>query len=138
MRTLKEMSIVGKLYKAIPDKPDRINCYACAHYCSIKVGKSGICKVRYNENGKLMVPDGYVAALQGDPIEKKPFYHFLPNTLAMSFGMFGCDLHCGYCQNWDISQALRDPEAVRGVRVVSPSDIVNYAINFDARSVVST
>jgi len=86
---LKNMSVEGKLYREVPDKPDRIQCYACAHYCSIKEGKRGICRVRYNENGKLMVPNGYVAALQGDPIEKKPFYHFLPNTLALSFGMFG-------------------------------------------------
>ena len=71
----------------------------------------GICKVRYNEGGVLKVPRGYVAALQVDPIEKKPFFHAYPGALALSFGMLGCDYHCGYCQNWVTSQALRDPVA---------------------------
>jgi pyruvate formate lyase activating enzyme len=58
-----------------------------------------------------MVPWGYVGARQCDPIEKKPFFHVLPGTDALSFGMLGCDFHCGYCQNWLTSQALRDPSA---------------------------
>ena len=70
----------------------------------------GVCKVRYNEGGKLLVPWGYVASAQCDPIEKKPFYHAYPGALAYSFGMLGCDLHCSYCQNWVTSQALRDPK----------------------------
>ncbi|MCE7737240.1 MAG: AmmeMemoRadiSam system radical SAM enzyme [Candidatus Heimdallarchaeota archaeon] len=135
---LKNMSVEGKLFRAIPDKPDRIECYACAHYCSIKDGKAGICKVRYNENGVLKVPHGYVSAINGDPVEKKPYYHFFPKTLAMSFGMLGCDFRCGYCQNYDISQTLRDPSVQRGFRKISAQDIVNYALEYGCRSVVST
>lgn len=137
-QSLKDMSVKGTLFRSIPDKPDRIECYACAHYCSIKEGKSGICKVRYNENGVLKVPHGYVSAINGDPIEKKPFYHAYPNTLAMSFGMLGCDFKCSFCQNWDISQTLRDPDAVRGFRKISASDIVRNALEYGCRSVVST
>ena len=58
------------------------------------------------------MPWGYVGGVQCDPIEKKPFFHAYPGALAYSFGMLGCDLHCGYCQNWVTSQALRDPAAV--------------------------
>ena len=60
----------------------------------------------------MRVPWGYVAALNADPVEKKPFYHLLPGSTALTFGMLGCDFHCGYCQNWLTSQALRDPQAL--------------------------
>ena len=62
-----------------------------------------------------MVPWGYVAALQCDPTEKKPFYHFLPGSDTLTFGMLGCDFHCSFCQNWLSSQTLRDPAAAQGV-----------------------
>jgi pyruvate formate lyase activating enzyme len=55
----------------------------------------------------MLAPRGYVNTLQCDPIEKKPFFHVRPGALAMSFGMLGCGLHCGYCKNWVTSQALR-------------------------------
>jgi pyruvate formate lyase activating enzyme len=132
------LAIPGSLYREIPEMPDRIQCFACAHYCKIKQGKNGICKVRYNDNGVLMVPSGYVAAFQCDPIEKKPFFHAYPKSLALSIGMLGCDLKCGYCQNWDISQTLRDPHAGRSPRKISAEDIVSAALKFEARSVVST
>ena len=61
---------------------------------------------------EVVCPWGYVGGVQCDPIEKKPFFHAYPGALAYSFGMLGCDLHCGYCQNWVTSQALRDPECV--------------------------
>ena len=63
-------------------------------------------------NGTLLVPHGYVGALACDPIEKKPFFHVLPGSDALTFGMLGCDYHCGYCQNWVTSQMLRDADAV--------------------------
>ncbi|MBI4409942.1 MAG: AmmeMemoRadiSam system radical SAM enzyme [Gemmatimonadetes bacterium] len=88
-----------------------VRCYACGHRCLIRPGRRGICKVRYNEAGELRVPYGYVAALQCDPVEKKPFFHVLPGTDALTFGMLGCDFHCSYCQNWVTSQALRDEAA---------------------------
>src|SRR2546423_14568698 len=88
-----------------------LKCYACGHRCLIKEGKRGICKVRFNDSGQLRVPVNYVAALQCDPTEKKPFFHALPGSDTLTFGMLGCDLHCAYCQNWLTSQALRDDAA---------------------------
>src|SRR5439155_2746069 len=59
----------------------------------------------FNKEGTLFAPAGYVAALQCDPTEKKPFFHCLPGSDTLTFGMLGCDFHCGYCQNWLTSQA---------------------------------
>ncbi|HZE62471.1 MAG TPA: hypothetical protein VE056_01260, partial [Pyrinomonadaceae bacterium] len=70
-----------------------LKCYACGHRCLIKEGKRGICKVRFNEGGHLRVPTNYVAALACDPTEKKPFFHALPGSDTLTFGMLGCDLH---------------------------------------------
>src|SRR5262245_17716605 len=102
---------------------DALRCVACGHRCLIKPGRRGICKVRYNDAGTLMVPKGYVAALQSDPIEKKPFFHVLPGADCLTFGMLGCDFHCGYCQNWLTSQALRDDNAG-----VEPSAVAGEAL----------
>src|SRR3989442_2785329 len=97
-----------------------LKCYACGHRCLIKEGKRGICKVRFNEGGHLRVPVNYVAALQCDPTEKKPFFHALPGSDTLTFGMLGCDLHCAYCQNWLTSQALSDDKAVSPPNMVTP------------------
>src|SRR5258706_7707291 len=74
-----------------------IRCFACGHRCLVKPGRDGVCRVRFNDNGQLWVPHGYVGALACDPIEKKPFFHVLPGSDALTFGMLGCDYHCGYC-----------------------------------------
>ena len=133
---LQETVREGELY----DKLERgfVHCYACGHCCRIPDGQLGVCKVRYNEGGKLLVPWGYVACAQCDPIEKKPFYHAYPGALAYSFGMLGCDLHCGYCQNWVTSQALRDPSAVSPPLRVTPEELVREAVQQGAKVVVST
>jgi pyruvate formate lyase activating enzyme len=115
-----------------------VRCYSCGHRCKILDGLKGICKVRYNEGGVLKVPRGYVAALQVDPIEKKPFFHAYPGALALSFGMLGCDYHCGYCQNWVTSQALRDPVAGAPPTDVEPSDLVRLAKKHGAKVITST
>jgi pyruvate formate lyase activating enzyme len=94
--------------------------------------------VRFNEGGRLHVPWGYVGGVQCDPIEKKPFFHAFPGALAYSFGMLGCDLHCGYCQNWVTSQALRDPAAVAPPLHATPEDLVRDAMSLNARVMVST
>ncbi|MBI4851627.1 MAG: radical SAM protein [Acidobacteria bacterium] len=85
----------GELYEKLSDS--KVFCYSCGHRCRIADGLAGVCKVRFNQGGKLYVPWGYVAGLQCDPIEKKPFFHAMPGTDALSFGMLGCDLHCDYC-----------------------------------------
>ena len=72
-----------------------VQCFACGHRCLVKPGRDGVCRVRFNEDGTLLVPHGYVGALACDPIEKKPFFHVLPGSDALTFGMLGCDYHCG-------------------------------------------
>jgi pyruvate formate lyase activating enzyme len=94
--------------------------------------------VRFNAAGRLLVPAGYVAALQCDPVEKKPFFHALPGATALSFGMLGCDYHCAYCQNWITSQALRDPAAVAAPQDVTPDELVQMAERAGAHIVAST
>ena len=84
------------------------------------------------------MPWGYVGALQCDPIEKKPFFHALPGSDALSFGMLGCDLHCAYCQNWFTSQSIRDPEAVGRPRDLDAAAIADLAAEAGAPTVVST
>jgi pyruvate formate lyase activating enzyme len=140
MPTLKEVldqaTREGELYERL-DR-DWVRCYACGHECRIPPGQPGVCKVRFNQEGRLRVPWGYVAGLQCDPIEKKPFFHASPGALAFSFGMLGCDLHCGYCQNWMTSQALRDPAAGSSLVRVEPAELVAEAKKLKARVVVST
>ncbi len=116
----------------------RLRCYACGHACPIPAGHVGVCKVRFNRGGRLLVPWGYVGGVQCDPVEKKPFFHVRPGALAFSFGMLGCDLHCSYCQNWVTSQALRDPMAVAPPVDVTPRSLVEDAVALDAKIVVST
>src|SRR5262249_792792 len=115
-----------------------IRCFACGHRCLIPEGRSGICKVRTNRDGELRVPWGYVAALQCDPIEKKPFFHAFPGRDALTFGMLGCDFHCGYCQNWVTSQALRDPRAVAPPKFCQPDDLVETALRLDVPVLASS
>src|SRR5205085_11535265 len=117
---------------------DRLRCLACGHRCLIGDGLRGICKVRFNEGGQLKVPYGYVAGVQCDPVEKKPFFHAYPGSDALTFGMLGCDLHCSYCQNWITSQALRDPEAVAPPLRTTPEALVTDALRLGARVMVST
>ena len=117
---------------------DRIRCLACGHRCLIGPGQRGICKVRFEEEGQLKVPFGYVAGVQSDPVEKKPFFHVYPGSDALTFGMMGCDLHCSYCQNWLTSQALRDVNAVAPIRAVTPSELVAIGKREGARLVVSS
>jgi AmmeMemoRadiSam system radical SAM enzyme/AmmeMemoRadiSam system protein B/AmmeMemoRadiSam system protein A len=132
---LDEHTVVGSLWHR---EGESIRCVACGHRCLIGDDKRGICKVRFSEHGQLKVPFGYVAGLQCDPVEKKPFFHVYPSSDALTFGMMGCDLHCGYCQNWVTSQALRDSAAAVPVRVVSPAQLVEAAQREGARLVVSS
>jgi len=117
---------------------NRVRCFSCGHCCPIPDGQAGVCRVRFNRGGKLYVPWGYTAGMQCDPVEKKPFFHAHPGALAYSFGMLGCDLHCGYCQNWVTSQALRDPNAVSPPLEVTPDAMVRDALDQGAKVLVST
>jgi pyruvate formate lyase activating enzyme len=126
----------AELYEKLPD--NKVRCFACGHRCLILNNLPGICKVRFNRDGTLFAPANYTAALHCDPIEKKPFFHVMPGASALSFGMLGCDLHCGYCQNWVTSQTLRDPEAKASIREMSAQQIVNLTLRYGAKVVSST
>ena len=83
-----------------------VRCLLCAQGCDIRAGHSGKCRARSNVNGELRsLVYGHPAAVHLDPIEKKPFYHFLPGSSALSFGTSGCPLRCRFCQNWELSQS---------------------------------
>lgn len=129
-------TIEGHLYEKLAD--DKLRCFACGHRCLIFPGQRGICQVRYNEGGVLRVPYGYAAGIQSDPVEKKPYFHALPGSNALTFGMLGCDFHCGYCQNWVTSQALRDSAAGVMPSHFTPADLVGAAKKTGARLVVSS
>jgi pyruvate formate lyase activating enzyme len=83
-----------------------LKCCLCPHNCIIQEGKRGICKVRLNKEGVLFSEVyGYPVALNTDPVEKKPLYHYFPGYQVLSTGTLGCNLKCGFCQNCGISQA---------------------------------
>ena len=128
-----------ELAQTLPD--NAVRCLACAHRCLIREGRRGICQVRFNQAGKLHVPWGYVAGLQADPIEKKPFFHILPGSDALTFGLLGCDFHCANCQNWVSSQMLRDPaadESIRYIRRITPEQMILAAKNAGAGVIASS
>jgi len=116
---------IGSLAAAMDDR--WIVCIACSHRCRIPPGREGICKVRFNDEGALRVPFGYVSGIAVDPIEKKPFFHVLPGSGTLSYGMLGCDYHCAYCQNWITSQALRDTTAISSLLPITAEQIVLLA-----------
>jgi len=119
---------------------EKLRCLACGHRCLLGEGKEGVCRVRFVRDGELRVPWGYVASVAADPIEKKPFFHVLPGSTALSFGMLGCDFKCPYCQNWEISQVIRDSgaDAWASPRPATPEGIVAAALAEGAAMVTST
>ena len=96
------------------EKPHQaVRCLACHHFCQIAPGRTGVCGVRENKNGRLYsLVYGQAAALGSDPVEKKPLFHFLPGSFAFSFGTLGCNFSCLNCQNWEISQLANQKRRV--------------------------
>ena len=114
------------LYKKLKEK--KVQCQNCAHYCVILPGKRGICAVRENIDGKLYsLVYGKAVAIHIDPIEKKPFFHFLPGSHSLSVATVGCNFKCKNCQNWDISQMPQLFGRIEGEEI-SPKEIVELAI----------
>ncbi len=106
-------------------KPAPVRCLLCAHGCVLKDGERGRCRVRINVRGEMRTLSyGHPVAEHVDPIEKKPFYHFLPGAQAYSLATAGCPLRCRFCQNWEISQA--SPEDY-GADFVSAGALANRA-----------
>jgi len=92
-----------------PDGEGRLLCYLCPRYCRIGEGQSGFCFIRKNVSGRLVsLAYAQPCALQVDPIEKKPLFHFLPGSRILSLGTAGCNMACKFCQNWEISKSRDD------------------------------
>jgi len=114
-------------------------CRLCAHWCVIAPGRFGVCGMRENRDGILMTHAyGEVIAAHVDPIEKKPFFHFLPGSTSFSIATIGCNFQCPFCQNWEISQASRKGKTGGGELRLSPEDIVGNAIKQGCRSISYT
>ncbi len=113
------------LYKKLKDK--KVQCRNCAHLCVIEEGKRGICAVRENKEGKLYALNYAIAcALSVDPVEKKPFFHFLPGSQSLSLATVGCNFSCDSCQNYQISQCPQISGEIKGEKVL-PKEIVKQA-----------
>ncbi len=118
------MQLTSRKPEYIATEGNRLICSLCPNSCSIAPQKSGICKVRYNENAKAVLPFyGKLSAVAVDPIEKKPLYHFHPSKLILSIGFVGCSFRCPFCQNYSISQSTE-----RGLEYVSPDDCIDIAL----------
>jgi len=114
-----------------------VRCFACSYKCLISEGKTGICGVRRNINGKLfLLVYGKVASMNVDPIEKKPLYHFLPGSKAFSIGTVGCNFKCEWCQNFDISQASKEGKIFG--EDISAEKVVEMAIKTGCESIAYT
>jgi len=117
-------------------KGDVIHCLLCPQNCHIAEGNKGFCRVRKNVKGELMtLVYGKPVAVNIDPIEKKPLYHFLPGSVSFSLGTVGCNLACEHCQNSDISCA--DPEETRS-KILSPEEVVRIAKEKNCQSISYT
>lgn len=113
----------------------RLVCLLCAHYCHLKEGQSGICGVNKNVDGAIKnLVYGFPVALYVDPVEKKPLYHFLPDTRALSLGTIGCNFVCPFCQNWSISQE----KTLHVKEFISPEQIVEMALKYECASIAYT
>jgi len=138
---MKECKLYKKLYKNKNSKSKNVRCFACSHKCIIGEGKTGVCFVRKNINGKLyLLVYGRVISHNVDPIEKKPLYHFMPGTFAYSIGTFGCNFRCGFCQNYEISQAQESLEYLEGLfgEKMTPKQIVQNALKSKCSSIAYT
>ena len=135
----------AKLFEKLPGK--EVRCTACQRYCLIKVGKVGFCLTRKNINGQLYSLNyGLASAIQIDPIEKKPLYHFHPGTEILSIGSFGCNFRCKQCQNSQCSWGRQATEKLTNLSnldkvnnsYISPKDLVNLAIEKNSPGIAFT
>lgn len=124
------------LYCHVPHQGRYVRCELCPHRCILAEGERGTCRVRENRQGKLYsLVYGNPCALNVDPIEKKPFYHFLPGTTAFSLATAGCGLRCQYCQNYTISQ--HPPEETQN-EDAPPEAIVEATVQWAAPTIAYT
>lgn len=107
-----------------------MTCTLCPHHCALSEGQAGLCRARKNERGKIVCANyGRVTSLALDPIEKKPFARFYPGSYILSVGSYGCNLHCPFCQNYEISMADASAQAVE----LTPEALVEKALELRER-----
>ena len=125
------------LYKKLPK--EKTQCQTCAHYCLIEKNEKGKCGVRENKEGKLYsLVYGRPCAINIDPIEKKPFFHFLPGTHSLSIATVGCNFSCFSCQNWIISQGPKILKKIDYEKEILPEEIVKIAKKHNLLSISYT
>ncbi len=139
MSNLKILQKTETLHEALwweAEPNGRVHCYLCPRHCHIHPGQAGFCFIRVNQEGKLYnLGYGAPAALQVDPIEKKPLSHFLPGTSVFSMGTAGCNMGCFFCQNWDISKSHQDQVSSKAV---SPEEVPQLALKYRCDSIAFT
>jgi len=114
----------------------KVKCLLCPRKCELGIGDRGDCRARMNIDGKMQtLVYGKPCAVHVDPIEKKPLFHYLPGTSSFSIATAGCNLHCMYCQNWEISQ--REPENTRNIDL-APAEVVKQALAANCRTIACT
>jgi len=124
----------ARYYKKLPGR--KVQCELCPWQCVVESGQRGHCEVRENRDGTYYsLVYGRIASHHNDPIEKKPFYHFLPGSAAFSLATAGCNVDCKFCQNWEL--ARRRPEEISNV-VFSPEEVVKYAKRWGCQSIAYT
>jgi len=117
----------------------KVRCFLCAHHCLIKDGKRGICYVRKNIDGTLYtLVYGRVVSMNVDPIEKKPLFHFLPESTSFSIATVGCNFHCAHCQNYGIAQYPKEHGGDIPGESVTPEAIVEAAMKYKCKSISYT
>ncbi|MBF0569340.1 MAG: AmmeMemoRadiSam system radical SAM enzyme [Candidatus Omnitrophica bacterium] len=113
-----------------------VRCRLCPNRCILSPGQFGACKARKNFNGRIYsLVYGKIAAAHTDPIEKKPFFHVLPGEKAFSIATTGCNLHCLFCQNWEISQVFPTEAPTQDA---SPEEVVRLAVASGAKAIAFT
>jgi pyruvate formate lyase activating enzyme len=124
-------------YEKLDEK--EVRCFLCGNHCVIKNGKRGICFVRENRDGTLYsLVYGKVISMNIDPIEKKPLFHFLPQSTSFSIATVGCNFHCLHCQNFEISQYPKEHGGEIPGQYVSPEAIVEAAVRYGCKSISYT
>ncbi len=135
MATLIDENTVSTRYWHTLDD-EQVQCDICPRFCKLHKGQRGLCFVRQNVGGQIVMTSyGRSSGFAIDPIEKKPLNHFLPGTPVLSFGTAGCNLACKFCQNWDISKSR---EMDRLMSHASPENIAKAAAAHDCSSVAYT
>ncbi|HIQ01457.1 MAG TPA: AmmeMemoRadiSam system radical SAM enzyme [Anaerolineales bacterium] len=127
-------------YLVRPLRDGAIQCRVCEHFCTVRPGQAGKCGVRRNDGGTFyLTVYGNAIALNLDPVEKKPLFHFLPGDQILSIGTYGCNFRCPFCQNWNISQQRElDERADFLGRAAAPEMLIETCRHYGATMIAYT